>query len=1084
MSTAIAADVFRFPASIAQRGAWVLDQLAQGIPAYNVTGALRLRGPLNEAALEQSINHIIDRHEVLRTSFPLLGEGLVQIVSSAKPLVPQSTDLRGLDPEVRAAQAIGLATDEARRLFDLARGPLLRARLLRLDEQERILVLTTHHITCDQYSIDIFMQELEELYKASSTSVRPVLPALPVQYADFTLWQEQYLQGQTLADLISFWTQELDGSLPLLELPADHGRPQSQSFQGRSVSFALPASLADSLDSLSRTAGCTLFTTLLAALNVLLYRYTGRQDIVVGSAYSSRDRTELFGLIGFFVNMLVLRTDISGEPRFLDLLGRVRDVTLRAYDHSGLRFEKLLESLSPDRAAGHWPIFQVAFQLLTGSRPLSLAGIEASVLEIDNGTSKFDLNLTMTREPDGLTGSIEYNTDLFEEGRIKRMIGHLKQVLRSISEKPSQRIWEIELLTVEERELLRGEWKTRMRKYRQAETLHEIITEQAEERPEAIALVYRDKQVSYGELNGKANQLAGYLRREGIREESVVGVCMERGVEVIVGLLGIMKAGGAYVPLDPGHPMERLQYVLEQSGARVVVTEGELMEEMGWWSGRVVRVDREREAIGWESREGVEERVGGENLSYVIYTSGSTGQPKGAMLVHRGVRNRLMWGIEDYELGEGDVVLNKTALSFDVSVWEIMAPLMSGGKVVIAEEGGQQDSRYLVELIQEEGVTHMDFVPSMLQLFVEESGVEGCVSIKRVTAAGEALSEELVRRFHEVSGGDLYNLYGPTEASLAVTYWDCKGGEATIPIGVPMDNTRVYIMDGHKELSPLGVAGELYIGGIAPGRGYVKDGRQTAERYVPDANSEEMGKRMYRTGDLARRDERGVIEFLGRVDHQVKVRGIRIELGEIEAVLERHEGIAEAVVMAQEEGLEKRLVAYVRKEKGSEATVEELRSYMREKLPEYMVARVVMLEKMPLTPNGKVDRRSLEAMGLPESREEQEYIEPRSEVEKQLEGIWKELLNVERVSVHSNFFDLGGHSLLGVQLLSRVRTSFDVDLPLRTLFEKPTIAGVSEEIESMKLSTRIRKPKIKVVARELYGAKSFGPSVPEGSQEA
>jgi amino acid adenylation domain-containing protein len=482
-----------------------------------------------------------------------------------------------------------------------------------------------------------------------------------------------------------------------------------------------------------------------------------------------------------------------------------------------------------------------------------------------------------------------------------------------------------------------------------------------------------------------------------------------------------------------------------------------------------VRVDKEWEEIGRERGGREEVRGGSRNLAYVIYTSGSTGQPKGAMLEHRGVRNRMLWGIEDYGLGAGDVVLNKTALSFDVSVWEIMAPLMSGGKVVIAEEGGQHDSGYLVRLIKEEGVTHMDFVPSMMQVFVEEEGAEGCRSVKRVTAAGEALSAELVRKYKEVVGGSLYNLYGPTEASLAVTYWECGVGEGTVPIGEPMDNVRVYILDGEQGMVPRGIAGEIYIGGVAPGRGYMNEGGQTGERFVPDPNSEEAGGRMYRTGDLGRRDERGVIEFLGRVDHQVKVRGIRIELGEIEAVLERHEGVAEAVVIAVDEGMGQRLVAYVRPEESIEVTEEELRHHMREKLPEYMVAAVVLMERLPLTSNGKVDRQRLAGIGVPDRREEEEYVGPRTEVERRMEEVWRELLGLERVSVHANFFDLGGHSLLAARLMAAVRSSFEVDLPLRAFFEKPTVGELSEEIGRRK-SNRLAAPALPIIpaSREAY----------------
>ena len=1042
------------PLSFAQQRLWFLDQLEPGNPVYNIPLAARLTGDLDMAALGRTLDEIVRRHESLRTIFREEDGRPLQVISPSEAVPLPLTDLSFLPEDVRESEARRIAQQESQRPFDLARGPLLRAGLLKLAEQEHIVLLTMHHIVSDGWSLGVLLSEVAALYTAFSRGEASSLAELPIQYADYAVWQREWLRGDVLDKQLSYWRQHLEGAPALLKLPTDRPRPPIQSFHGAGESFELSEALTASLRELSRRENVTLFMTLLAAFQLLLHRYTGQKDVVVGAPIAGRTRVETESLIGFFVNTLALRGRLTPEMTFEELLRQAREATLGAYAHQDVPFERLVEELQQERSLDHSPLFQVMLVLQNApGGELELPGLRLSAVGSEGVTAKFDLSLLMTEAGGGLAASLVYNTDLFDAGTVRRMASHFERLLTAAVADPALRISEMPLLGSEEERRLLLDFNDTHADYPQ-ECVHELFEEQVERTPEAVAVSFEGEQLTYAELNRRANQLAHHLRHFGVRTEVLVAIYMERSLDLAVALMGVLKAGGAYVPLDPSYPRERLAFIFEDTHSPVVLTQRALAESQSFEGARVLCLDDDTAGINAESRENPQSGVTQENMAYVIYTSGSTGQPKGAMLHHRGVRNRLLWGIRDYGLGEGDVVLHKTPLSFDVSVWEIFAPLLSGARLVIAKPGGHQDSAYQLDLIASQGVTHIDYVPSMMQVFLEEEkGLKNCTALKLVTCAGEVLSPELRDRFYARTDAKLYNVYGPTETSVGVTYWICEpdAKERLIPIGRPMSNVRIYILDKHLQPVPIGVAGELHIGGEAPGRGYLKRPELTADKFIPDAFSARGGERLYKTGDLARYRADGAIEFLGRLDHQVKVRGMRLELGEVEAVLRGHAGVQDCAVVAREDVAGgKRLVAYVVGEQAATVDVVELRRHMGKRLPDYMVPSAwVMLEELPLTPSGKVDRRVLPEPDQLRPELEQAFVAPRTPAEEVIAGIWSEVLGVEQVGVHDNFFELGGHSLLVTQVMSRVRKVFQMEIPLRSLFESATVGGLVEVLSGL-----------------------------------
>ena len=1037
-----------FPLSFAQERLWFLSQLQQDSAVYNVSGGVRMAGPLSVTALERALNEVVRRHESLRTIIREIESGPVQIITSPQVFHMPKFDLRKVPESRREAEAQLLLANEAGKPFNVDGGPLFRATLLLLSAEEHILLLTMHHIISDGWSIGILVRELIELYEAFIDNRPSTLPDLPVQYIDFAVWHREWLQGEVLDKSIAYWKEKLAGVPSLLELPTDRPRPPSQSFSGKRHLLAISKELTESLKALAEQHNATLFMILLAAFKVFLFRHARQDDIVVGVPIAGRNRPELENVIGLFINMLAMRTDLSGNPTFRELLVRVREAAVGAYEHQDLPFEKLVEVMQPERDTSYSPLFQVMFHLGNLEMPsYNLPGLTLTPLEAETGTSKFDLTLDLTESAAGLKGFFDYSTDLFDPVTIQRLSERFQILLQAVVADPETRIASLPLLSEAEENQLVVRLNETAEVFPHAPCLHQIFEDQVEQTPNAIAVTFEGQNLTYAELNRRANQLAHQLITLGVGPEVLVAICMERSLDLPIALLAVLKAGGAYLPLDPSYPRERLAFIIEETRAPVILTQGAVAENLSFEGVHVINLD-DADTLATENTENPHTEVTDENLCYVIYTSGSTGQPKGAMLHHRGVRNRLLWGITDYQLGSGDVVLHKTPLTFDVSVWELFAPLLSGARLLIAKPGGHQDTAYQLELMAREKVTHVDYVPTMLEVLLESEGLDECANLKIVTAAGEALTRELRDRFYSQTNAKLYNLYGPTEASLAVTYWVCEpdGKERVIPIGRPMSNARIYILDKHLEPVPIGVAGELHIGGKAPGRGYLKRPDLTADKFIPDAFSETGGERLYKTGDLARYRSDGAIEFLGRLDHQVKISGMRMELGEVEAALCQHPSVREAVILPYEiTPGNKSLVAYVVSKQEPLPTGDELRNFLRQKLPEYMVpAAFVVLTELPLLSNGKLNRRALPSPEEFFSRSEEVYIAPETDLEQTIAAIWQQAFDVERVSIHSNFFDLGGNSLMLARVHTKLRAALQRDIKIVDLFKHSTIHSLAK----------------------------------------
>jgi amino acid adenylation domain-containing protein/non-ribosomal peptide synthase protein (TIGR01720 family) len=1046
--------------SFAQQRLWFLAQLEPVASIYILPVSFALKGPLDLLALQQSLSEIMSRHEILRTRFVLLQESPVQVIDPPAPLDLPLLDLAALPEEARESQARQLATEETRRRFDLAGGPLWRTRLLRLGAREHILLLSMHHLLCDGWSMSVLFRELSVLYAAFSAGRTSALPDLPLQYADYVLWQREWLVGELFQEQLVFWKKQLT-DLPQLSLPTDHQRPALQRFQGRSLTFSFPQDLLAALRDLSHQEGVTLFMTLLAGFQVLLARCSGQEDLAVGTPVANRTRSELEGLIGLFVNTLVLRCDLSGDPSVHELLGRVRRIALSAYAHQDLPFEKLVEELNPQRNLSINPLFQVMFSLQPApADALNLAGLVGHPLALKHSTSLFDLSMNLYEMQDGILGGVEYDCDLFENETIERIIGHYQQILAGMVARPEQRLSHLPLLTEVEREQQRT-WNATETGDHCEFCLHELFEAQVERTPDAVSAVFEDQHLTYSELDRRANQLAHYLQNLGVKLETRVGISLERELLLIVALLGILKAGGAYVPLDPDYPPERLSFMLADSEVAVLLLQRRLLARLSPQNLPVVFLDDARDQIWSKALTRPVSGIKPDNLVYIIYTSGSTGRPKGAMLTHRGICNRLQWMQDAYLLTRTDRVVQKTPMSFDVSVWEFFWPLCFGACLVVAPPGAHQDPHALLQLLLQHDITVLHFVPSMLRAFLDTPGGEVCGSLRHVICSGEALPLSLQERFFALRETPLHNLYGPTETSIDVTAWTCVPGweKSSVPIGRPLANTRIYLLNAAFQAVPVGVVGEISIGGIGVARGYWQRPDLTAERFLPDPFSGRAGARLYRTGDLARYLADGTLEFLGRLDQQVKLRGFRIELGEIEATLLAHPSVQDAAALLREDTPgEKRLIAYLIQREQSALREQEVRTYLQQRLPEYMVpAAFIFLQTFPLTANGKLDRRQFPA---PEWKAvaTQGYVGPATLSEDILARIWAEVLGIEQVSTHANFFEIGGDSILSLLVVARASRAGLIITP-RQMFQYQTIAelaavagrGVVEQREEEKL---------------------------------
>ena len=1058
------------PPSYAQQRLWFIDQLEPDSALYNLASMYRMRGALNVPALQRTVNEIVRRHESLRTTFRNVDGQPVQVVAPESRVSLEVTDVTGVGPEQREAEVKRLAHEAAVRPFDLATGPLFRPSLLRLDDQDHVLIVVMHHIIGDGWSGNLIAGELAALYEAYAQDRPSPLPELAIQYVDFAVWQRQWMQGEVRDKQVEYWRGQLAGAPPVLELPTDRPRPAVQSHRGDVRTHVIPRELVDRLQSLSQAEGATLFMVLLAGFQLLMSRYSGQDDVVVGSTVAGRNYAEIEPLIGFFVNTLAMRTDLSGDPTCRELVARVKKVSLDGSAHQEIPFEKLVEELQPERSLSYNPIFQVLFGLQNMPRQVFRAsGLSVERSMVHHAMSIVDMSWFAWETPDGVLLRVEYDTDLFDDATILRALGHYEKLLDGIAARPDDRISELPLLGDDERRKILVEFNQTAVEFPKTDLLHDFVARQAQRTPDAPAIVFGNQRLTYRELNDRANQLAHYLIKQGAGPEVLVGIYFERSADMLVAILGVIKSGSAYVPLDPNYPEERIRHILEDANAPIVVTQKSLGADLPSFTGQRICLDADGPAIAQEPAGEPKISTQPENLAYVLFTSGSTGRPKGVAIEHRSVATFVHWANTVFTPQELAGVLLSTSICFDLSVFEIFVTWSAGGKIIVAE-----NALFLPTLPAKNEVTLINTVPSAMAELVRMDGVPD--SVKVVNLAGEALPEALVEQIYvNTAVKKVFNLYGPTEDTTYSTYTLVPRG-AAVTVGRPIANSQAYILDAQRQPVPIGVPGELYLAGEGLARGYFGRPDLTDERFVPNPFSVDAGARMYRTGDLTRFLPDGNIEYLGRIDHQVKLRGFRIELGEIETVLDAHPSVRRSLVMAREdEPGNKRLVAYVVADSDLRDATDEtnnadlvvaLRRWVAEKLPEFMVpAAFVVLDAMPLSPNGKINRR---ALPVPEQTRDTAaaYVAPRTALEEIVAQIWMDVLHLDKVGVQDNFFALGGHSLLATQVVSRIRHAVDVELPLRQMFEWPTIAELVLKIEEARASEAEVLPAIRHAPRD------------------
>ncbi len=1056
-------ETFVFPASFAQQRLWLVDQLNPGKAVYNIPyhHQTRLRGALNVAALTHAVQELIARHEPLRTTFTTEDGEIMQVIAPPHPVELPLLDISHLPPTEREAEMHRLINAEGRHLFDLAQGPLFYVKLISLAPDDHVFILMMHHIIVDGLSLNHFVTELATLYEAFAAGQPSPLPELPLQYADFVIWQREWMRGEVRQEQLDYWLDQLQGELPVLELPTDHPRPRKQENNGTWLWLHLTPDLISQLKTFSRQEGVSLYMTLLAGFKTLLHRYSGQNDIIVSSPTANRTQPELEKLIAFFINPVVLRTSFEGDPSFRVFLQQVRKVALGAFAHQELPFEQLVEALQIPRDLSYHPVFQVSFTLQVAPILIHLPGTTAEPVLFDNGTAQFDLMAELGETPEGgVSGRWEYDTDLFERATMAQLMRHYRQLLQALVSQPDLPLSQLPLLSPKEETQLLVDWNDTAYSYDLETTLPALFEAQVARTPDNIALDFAGEQLTYAELHGRVNQLAHYLHSLGVRPETVVGVCLERSLDMVIALYAIQKAGGAYCPLDPEYPTERLAFMIEDTDLQVLLTHTQLEATLPPFTGHIICLDRDWAAkIAPQPTRNLNIPLHPDNMAYVIYTSGSTGKPKGVVNEHRGIVNRLLWMQRAFNFTESDRCLQKTPYSFDVSVWEFFWPLQTGGRLVISQPEGHKDSGYLCDIIQAEQITMIHFVPAMLRMFLAEPNVVNCTSLTKLFCSGEALSYELVERAAQLLPNcEVHNLYGPTEAAVDVTWWACHLNEARrVPIGKPIDNTQIYVLDQHMRPVPIGVTGELYIGGVQVSRGYLKRPELNAKQFVLDPFSDDPQARLYKTGDAVRHLPDGNIEYLNRLDFQVKVRGFRIELGEIEAMMESHTAVSQAIVTAQEWHGDKRLIAYFVPQDPTKLNdtqlIDDLRQHLRHNLPDHMIpTQFITLEAFPLTTSGKVSRRALPAPDTSQQAVRDSYVPPETKAEQEMVQIWQQVLNVTPISVTANFFEIGGHSLLGTRVMSHLRALYNINPPLSLLFTMPTIRDLTKGIESLRFA--------------------------------
>ncbi len=1049
------------PLSFAQQRFWFLSQFEPNSSSNNMPVVVRFTGLLNVAVLEKSIHALICRHEVLRTHFPAVDGQPTQVIVSDVDFTLPVIDLRHFPDEQRESEALRLATEEARRPFDLEHGPILRLMLLHLRDDEYLLVWNMHCMICDGASSDVFYRDLTALYSAFVDGKPSPLPDLPVQYVDFAHWQRQWLQGEVLESQINYWKQKLDGVLPVINLPTDHPRPPIvQTYRGDRGARMLPKSLNAALHNLSQQLGATQFMTLMATFELLLHLYSQQEDILLSFASASRGQVETEGLIGFFSNTLIQRINFGGNPTFRELLNLVREASFEAYAYQDLPFERLVEELRPELSHSRSPLFQVKFALNPPwSNGRGMASVKLPDLTITSlfgyiyhGKTKYDLILVMREQDEGLGMVFDYNADLFEASTIARMLAHFEALLEEIVANPDQKISELSLLTTQERAKVLYEWNANQAPIPEA-CIHQLFESQVERSPDAIAIINQDEQLTYRELNNRANQLAHYLQAHGVTTETLVAICVDKSVQLLVGLLGILKAGGTYIPLNPSYPHERRISKLKNAQVTLILTHSSMSDSLADCGAKVVSLDLELEAIAQHSNDNPSSPVTAEDLAYVIYTSGSTGEPKGVTISHRSMVNHSLAISKIFELNSQDRVLHFSNISFDAAVEEVFPTWLSGATLVLPTENFYTSITYFLEGVSQQAVTVLNLPTAFWHELVHGISLLNKpipAALRLVVVGGEKVSKSTYQKWQSLVGNfpRWLNTYGPTETTVSATVYEPDESlhpDAEIPIGRAIANLQTYILDHNLQPSPIGAAGELYIGGVGLSRGYLNRPDITAKRFIPNPFSKNSKDRLYKTGDVARYLPDGNIEFMGRSDFQIKIRGFRVEPIEIETRLEQYPAVKQAIVLCHEApNGEKLLVAYLSTEQDQTLDIEALGKFLHQKLPAYMLpSSFIVLDALPLTPNGKVDRRALLELDAEQERHE-DIIAPRDELEQQLAAIWQKLLGINDISVKANFFELGGNSLLSVRLVTEIEKIFNYHFPLSSFFEMGTIAEIAK----------------------------------------
>jgi surfactin family lipopeptide synthetase A len=1031
-----------------QQRLWYLDQLEPDTAVYNIPSAFRLSGSLNIDALQKSINEIVNRHDILRTSYLLDDENIVQVVAPSSSVKIPVVNIEGQNQKRQQLNLEDRLHEEARRPFNLSKGPIFRAVVYRLSGIEHILFFVVHHIAFDGWSFRIFLSELSEVYTASIENRPASLPDLSIQYADFAFWHQQWLQRGAIRKQMDYWLAKLGGELPILNMPADFPRPPHQSLNGSIERMHIEHELIEQLTAVGRLENATLYMVLLAAFTVLLHRYTGQRDLLLGTPIANRNHKQTEGIIGLLANTLVLRTTIEDRPSFQRLLQTVRDACLEAFAHPDAPFERLVEELNPERDLSITPVFQVMFSFQTvEGLPDSMSGIAITPVDVTLSVARTDLSLWITQRKKGLDLGLEYCTHLFRRDTVVRLLANYKILLESIAAIPDVNIDRLQMVSQDEKLMIEREFNATNGKYPEDKCLHEVIESQCNRSPGDRAVIFGETEISYQELDERSNRLAHFLRGEGVGPDVVVGICLERGIEMVIGVLAILKSGGAYLPLDPGYPPARLIYMVEDSKAPVVITQSSLKhllpvhEEV-----KTICIDDDKEIIA-RHRDTMPENVNRpDNLAYVIYTSGSTGKPKGVQVPHGAVVNFLFSMCREPGMEKKDVLLAVTTLSFDLHVLEIYMPLIVGATVVVADRETASDGNLLLNLLHQSQATIMQATPSTWRLLLA-AGWPGSKDLK-ILCGGESLPKDLLQELLPRSHG-VWNMYGPTETTVWSSCYHLTNADQPILIGRPIANTRIYVLDRLMQHCPIGVPGELYIGGHGVSRGYLNRPELTEKQFIPNPFRSDQGARLYKTGDLARFRPDGNLEYLGRIDTQVKVRGFRIELTEIESVLSGHPSVGKCVVTVHEDSPgDARLFAYIVRKGGTRVDVTSIKSHLRIKLPDYMVPQnFIELEQLPLTPAGKVDRKNLPAIDLSNVAKTKSYVAPRDPLEIQLTELWEKILGTNPISVTDNFFDLGGHSLLGVRLFSGIEKMIGEKLPLALLYHAPTIEQLSKSLK-------------------------------------